>query len=118
MAGYVSGNVRVISDRANRLKGARNLQQLRSCAARSYGPLQAEFQLIVEYVERESLLREVREKAVIGKPAWREWDKIAVFLERVFSRGQLVIDDHNKVSNKVVDHLISTKFLITTMKIP
>jgi len=65
--------------------------------------LQAEFLLIVEYVEREALLREVRSKARKGKLGWREWEKIALFLERVFSRGQLTIDEQNKVSNKVVD---------------
>lgn len=96
--GYVSGNVRVISDRANRLKGARDLQQLRACAARSSGPLQAEFQLLAEYVEREALLREVRSKAERGRPGYREGAKIAIFLDKVFSRGQLlgayVTSDH------------------------
>src|SRR5947209_8526341 len=36
--GYVSGNVRVICDRANRLKGNRNLHELRKLA--ESGPLQ------------------------------------------------------------------------------
>lgn len=101
--GYVPGNVRVISDRANRLKGARDLQQLRACAARASGPLQAEFQLIAEYVEREALLREVRAKAEKGRPGWREWAKIATFLDRVFSRGQLIGAEHFKISNEVTE---------------
>jgi hypothetical protein len=103
--GYVSGNVRVISDRANRLKGARDLQQLRASAARASGPLQTEFLLLAEYVEREALLREVRAKAEKGRPGWREWAKIAVFLDKVFSRGQLLGAEYSKVSNKVSDLL-------------
>jgi len=95
--GYVSDNVRVISDRANRLKGPRDLQQLKSCAARSCGPLRAEFLLLAEYVEREALLREVREKVGKGRPGWREWAKIAAFLDKVFSRGQLIGAEYSKV---------------------
>ena len=88
--GYVSGNVRVISDRANRLKSNRDLDTLRACAAQSTGPLAWEFHRIVEYVEREELLREVRAKAHLGKRGAKEWLEIAQFLDRVFSRGQLV----------------------------
>jgi hypothetical protein len=80
--------------------------------------LQTEFQLVVEYVERESLLREVRAKATKGKPGWREWEKIALFLDRVFSRGQLISDEQNKVSNKVLDHSHSNEIEITLMSIP
>lgn len=103
--GYVSGNVRVISDRANRLKGARDLQQLRTCAAQSSGPLQTEFELVAEYVEREALLKEVRTKAEKGRPGSREWAKIAVFLDKVFSRGQLIGAEGAQVSNEVADLL-------------
>jgi hypothetical protein len=88
--GYVSGNVRVISDRANRLKSDRDLQSLRACAAQSSGALAWEFRRIAEYVEREALLSQVRAKSEIGKRGAREWLEIAQFLNRVFSRGQLV----------------------------
>ena len=92
-AGYVPGNVRVISDRANRLKSDRNIDRLRARAAESVGPLKSEFRKLVQYVEREALLREARAKAEGGKQGAREWQKIVNFLDRVFSRGQLVEDD-------------------------
>lgn len=88
--GYVSGNVRVISDRANRLKGDRNLDVLRARAASAQPSLAGEYRKIAEYVEREELLRQVRIKAARGGNGAKEWSKIAEFLERVFSRGHLV----------------------------
>ncbi len=93
--GYVPGNVRVISDRANRLKGARTMYQVRACERAASGPLRSEYRLIAEYLERESLLREVRLRA--SEPGWSatEWNKIADFLDQVFSRGTLVDDKHS-----------------------
>jgi len=88
--GYVTGNVRVISDLANRFKGAKSLGQLKKMAAQSEGNRKAVFQLITEYVEREALLTDVRNKASSQKAGAQEWARIAAFLEKVFSRGQLV----------------------------
>lgn len=88
--GYTRGNVRVISDRANRLKGARSLQELRACEAASSGPLRGEYRLIAEYVEREALLRDVRLKLEAKRPGWTEWMKVLIFLDKVFSQGHLV----------------------------
>lgn len=88
--GYVSGNVRVISDLANRFKGAKSLGQLKKMAARSEGERKVLFQLIAEYVEREALLTDVRNKASSETAGTREWAKIAAFLEKVFSRGHLI----------------------------
>ena len=88
--GYVTGNVRVISDLANRFKGAKSLGQLKNMAAQSEGDRKAVFQLITEYVEREALLTDVRNKASSDKAGAQEWAKIAAFLEKVFSRGQLM----------------------------
>lgn len=90
--GYVSGNVRVISDRANRLKGDRDATALRARAAKALPLLAAEYRKIAEYVERENLLKGVRFKAANGGRGAAEWTKIAEFLDRVFSRGQLVDD--------------------------
>lgn len=87
--GYVSGNVRVISDKANRLKGERDLQALVERANRALGWERSEFQMIAEYVRRELLLKEVRLKASTVSGA-RHWKPIAEFLERVFSRGELI----------------------------
>lgn len=88
--GYVTGNVRVISDLANRFKGAKSLAQLKKMAAQSEGDRKAVFQLITEYVEREALLTDVRNKASSQKAGAQEWTRIAAFLEKVFSRGQLI----------------------------
>lgn len=88
--GYVTGNVRVISDLANRFKGAKSLGQLKKLTARSEGDRKVIFQSITEYVEREALLAAVRNKASSRKAGAQEWAKIAAFLEKVFSRGQLL----------------------------
>lgn len=85
--GYVPGNVRVISDRANRLKGNRSLEELRRLA--ESGPIasRAEYAMVATYVEREQLLDEVRAKAAQGGRAGQEWAKIAFFLDRVFQKS-------------------------------
>lgn len=85
--GYVSGNVRVISDRANRLKSDRDLPALRLLA--QIGPInvQREYALVAAYLARELLLSEVREKAARPGRAGKEWGKIADFLNGVFAKG-------------------------------
>lgn len=85
--GYVPGNIRVISDRANRLKGGRNLNQLRRLAESGPVDLREEYRMVATYVEREQLLQEVRAKARQGGRAGQEWAKIAFFLDRVFRRS-------------------------------
>jgi hypothetical protein len=87
--GYVPGNIRVISDRANRLKGGRNLNELRRLA--ESGPIdrREEYRMVATYVEREQLLQEVRTKALQGGRAGEEWGKIAAFLDRVFRKSLL-----------------------------
>ena len=85
--GYVAGNVRVISDRANRIKGDRDLGQLRARALSGPVRLRNDYEKIVAYVDRETLLDEVRTKAAAGGRLGDEWAKVALFLERAFSRG-------------------------------
>lgn len=51
--GYVRENVRVISDRANRLKGDRTLGQLKDLARRAGSESKAHYELIAAYVEAE-----------------------------------------------------------------
>jgi hypothetical protein len=55
--GYVPGNVRVISDRANRLKGDRSIETLRLLSATAAASLRADYALVAAYVERETLPR-------------------------------------------------------------
>jgi hypothetical protein len=52
--GYVGENVRVISDRANRLKGDRTLSQLKDLAGRARSGSKAHYELIVAYVENQT----------------------------------------------------------------
>jgi hypothetical protein len=85
--GYVPDNVRVISDRANRLKSNRSLDQLRALAEGGPLNLRTEYRMIATYVEREQLLLEVRAKASQGGRAGEEWAKIAAFLDRIFSKS-------------------------------
>lgn len=85
--GYVAGNVRVVSDRANRLKGALDLAGLQARAAKARGVRRHEYERLEEYVRRETLLAEVRAKAALGGRHGQEWDKIARFLEQAFIRA-------------------------------
>ncbi len=83
----VPTNVRVISDRANRLKGNRSLQDLRARAAQG-GSNQVDYAKTAAYVDRELLLGEVRTKASGTGRAAAEWQKVAEFLDRAFANGQ------------------------------
>lgn len=85
--GYVPDNVRVISDRANRLKGDRDAAALRRLAETGPSVLREEYALLATYVEREELLAEIRIKAAQGGRVGEEWGKIAAFLDRLFRRS-------------------------------
>ena len=85
--GYVRGNVRVISDQANRLKGAVGCGELRTRIERSDAQRRADYINLAAYVERELLLAEVRTKAKKGGPTGEEWAKVAAFLDRAFVRA-------------------------------
>jgi hypothetical protein len=82
--GYVHDNVRVICDHVNRLKGDRSLHELERLAQRGPPQLRADYRMVVTYLEREMLLRDVREKAKQPGRAGEEWAKIALFLDRLF----------------------------------
>lgn len=83
--GYVRGNVRVISDKANRLKGARTLEELQARAADPTSVFKADYGLVAAYVDREHLLLKVRQNALRGGRTGEEWQKIAGFLDRRFA---------------------------------
>jgi len=85
--GYVTGNVRVISDRANRLKGNHTLQHLRTLAQNGPERNRREFALLARYVEREELLKTVRIRAASGPGNRVEWAKVGDFLERAYNTG-------------------------------
>ncbi|MGO4409460.1 MULTISPECIES: hypothetical protein [unclassified Brevundimonas] len=85
--GYVRGNIRVISDQANRLKGAKALPDLYAGVGTARGSRRTDFICLAAYVERELLLAEVRGKAAQGGAAAEEWAKVAEFLDQAFVKA-------------------------------
>lgn len=86
-AGYVKGNVRVISDKANRLKGNRTVKQLLHLALKGRKEHREDFVNIIAYLNREQLLADIRAKASGGGRVGGEWQKIERALDRLFARG-------------------------------
>ena len=88
--GYVEGNVRVISDRANRLKSNLAQSQLEERSRAAKEPSRREeYRRLAAYTEREALLAEVRQKAAQGGKMGEEWEKIASWLDRRFAAGEV-----------------------------
>lgn len=82
--GYLPGNVRIISDHANKLKGNRSLADIQSLSLKVPPASRAKYQAVAVYMEREALLAEVRQKAA-GEPGPNNpWQVIADFLEQRF----------------------------------
>lgn len=84
--GYTRDNVRVISSKANSMKGCRTLAELQVLAKSGTAKSRPSYALIAAYVEREALLRAVRAKAQGGTREAREWAKVESFLDRAFRR--------------------------------
>jgi hypothetical protein len=86
-SGYVPGNVRVISDRANRLKGPRSLADLERLA--EYGPVdrRSEYRLVADYVAREELLKEARAEASKSRNKTALLGRLVPTLDRIFAEG-------------------------------
>lgn len=82
--GYVNGNVRVISDRANRLKGNRSLPEVRALALTCPQASRDDYAAVADYIEREALLVEVKRRAAASPNS--PWPQIADFLEARFKR--------------------------------
>lgn len=76
------GNIRVISDRGNRLKSNRSLDALLRFAEQGPSENQAEYRMVAEYVAREELLRDVRLRAVQSRR-----DSALPTLDRIFAVG-------------------------------
>lgn len=84
--GYLPGNVRVISDKANRLKGHRDLQSIQRLSQFGAVHLRTDYMAVAKYMEREALLIEVRAKAEQPGCVGEQWKIVADFLERIFRR--------------------------------
>jgi hypothetical protein len=78
--------VRVISDRANKLKGDRCLEEVRRLATNAGPARSADYHAVARYIEREALLHKVRLRASKGDAAARQWADVATFLDRIFAR--------------------------------
>lgn len=82
-SGYEPDNVRVISDRANRMKGGRTLSQIRHLSRSGRPSQRSDYHLIAAYMEREALLLEVKRRART-QGAGNPWIRIGEFLEQKF----------------------------------
>ncbi|HCJ27734.1 MAG TPA: hypothetical protein DHV63_00115, partial [Pseudomonas sp.] len=85
--GYVRGNTRVISDKANRLKGALDIEGLIKRAVDSVDQRREDYARLAAYLDRELLLADVRRKAALAGRAGEEWTTVANFLEAAFVRA-------------------------------
>lgn len=87
--GYVSGNVRVISDRANRLKADLTITQLENKTMTGPEHLREDYRLIAAYVRREILLGDLRDKLLHLGATEEDWMTIASLLgDRESSRNR------------------------------
>jgi hypothetical protein len=109
--GYVPGNVRVISDKANRLKGDRMLAQLEQKAITGPDQFRHEYRLIADYVRRELVFGEVRQKlAELGATA-DDWNVIAGLLDRLGTRASDGFDMSNRgASTHLTSPMIEDEF--------
>jgi len=85
--GYVRGNTRVISDKANRLKAALDVEGLIKRAVTSVDERRKDYARLAEYLDRELLLADVRAKAAQDGRIGEEWAKVAAFLDKAFQRA-------------------------------
>lgn len=85
--GYIAGNIRVVSDRANRIKGAHSLAKLTELSRSGPARLRDDYTKTAAYVDREALLAEVWIKASLPGRVGEEWTKIANFLDQAFRHG-------------------------------
>lgn len=102
--GYVPGNVRVISDRANRLKSNRSVDELTRLAYEGAAELRSDYELVAAYVRRETLLRGARSHLNASKKH-PDLQRLISLLDRIFAVG-LVQYDHSRPSGQRRDQLV------------
>jgi hypothetical protein len=85
--GYVTNNVMVISDRANRLRSDHSAAELVSLAERAKGNRRTEYSLVIDYVAREAFLADIRSRAEQARALQTDLTQVATCLEAIFSRG-------------------------------
>lgn len=87
--GYTPDNVRVISDRANRLKGKYTLAELQERAKVATPDLREDYQKIAAYVARELLRISAKKNVVLHRSPVSDWRRVADLLEQVCQSGAL-----------------------------
>ena len=85
--GYVIGNVRVISDHANRLKGSCTIEDLLHRAKFGAEVYHAVYRRIAAYVEREILLSDAWRHAAAERRLQKDWRKVAALLDIMCTHG-------------------------------
>lgn len=113
--GYVSGNVRVISDKANRLKADRTLSELQQKAINGPSQFRDEYRLIADYVRRELVFGEVRQKLVELGVTRDDWSAIVELLDRLGSRAIGI--NVPEPSALLTSQVIETEFGLTKMEV-
>ena len=111
--GYVAGNVRVISDKANRLKGDRTLGQLQQKAITGPRQFRNEYQLIANYVRRELVFGEVRQKVAELGATGDDWNAIAGLLDRLATRASDGLHFPIETSAELTSEMIEDEFGLT-----
>lgn len=116
--GYVPGNVRVISDKANRLKGDRTLSQLQQKAVTGPSHFRSDYRRIANYLRRELVFGEVRQKIVELGATGDDWLAIAGLLDRL---GTPASDDLHSPDPYASTHLtcqmIEDEFALTKTEV-
>lgn len=85
--GYVPGNIRVISDRANRLKSNRSLSHIRKLAVEGNPAFRAEYRKIADYMAREGLLQAIRIDLEVNKRISERWECLLPVIDEIFAIG-------------------------------
>jgi hypothetical protein len=114
--GYVPGNVRVISDKANRLKGDRTLRQLQQKAIAGPCQVRTAYQLIADFVRRELVFGEVRQKLVELGATGDDWNAIAGLLDRLGTRATDGLN-RSDASSHLTSQMIETEFGLTKKEV-
>lgn len=110
--GYVPGNVRVISDKANRLKADLTITQLEKKAMTGPEYFREDYRMIAEYVRREILLDDLHSKLLDLGATEEDWMTITSLL------GQRESSHHRKMTNEpLTSQMIEDEFGLTKKQV-
>ncbi len=87
--GYTLGNVRVISDQANRLKSDHSLESLAPLMTVGSNSERARYEKVAQYMKREAELRKIRIEAERARAISEALANVATMLDAMFARGEI-----------------------------